>query len=221
MTTGLSKKLRQLDDFLLSEAAGDEAMLLSELDGYLAGLIVCPELIMPSEWMPVIWGDDGPEFEDERQAQAIINLIMGHYNDIVRGLDRGRHRPLYDIDADDSILWETWIEGFWQAVQLRPEAWLELSASDDEDLQTAVFSLSRLHEIATTAPTELQALEIDAELEELAPDMIPHAVEILHRARLAQAGPMPASAKGSRLKVGRNEPCPCGSGKKFKNCCLN
>jgi preprotein translocase subunit SecA len=20
-------------------------------------------------------------------------------------------------------------------------------------------------------------------------------------------------------KVGRNEPCPCGSGKKFKNCC--
>lgn len=21
-------------------------------------------------------------------------------------------------------------------------------------------------------------------------------------------------------KVGRNDPCPCGSGKKFKNCCL-
>lgn len=22
-------------------------------------------------------------------------------------------------------------------------------------------------------------------------------------------------------KVGRNDPCPCGSGKKFKNCCMN
>ena len=22
-------------------------------------------------------------------------------------------------------------------------------------------------------------------------------------------------------KVGRNDPCPCGSGKKYKNCCLN
>jgi len=21
------------------------------------------------------------------------------------------------------------------------------------------------------------------------------------------------------LKVGRNDPCPCGSGKKYKNCC--
>ena len=24
---------------------------------------------------------------------------------------------------------------------------------------------------------------------------------------------------GSRIKVGRNDPCPCGSGKKYKNCC--
>ena len=28
--------------------------------------------------------------------------------------------------------------------------------------------------------------------------------------------PKPATAE---KKVGRNEPCPCGSGKKFKNCC--
>jgi len=24
-----------------------------------------------------------------------------------------------------------------------------------------------------------------------------------------------------KQKVGRNDPCPCGSGKKYKNCCLN
>ncbi|MBE6955750.1 MAG: hypothetical protein E7449_07605, partial [Ruminococcaceae bacterium] len=24
-----------------------------------------------------------------------------------------------------------------------------------------------------------------------------------------------------KVKVGRNEPCPCGSGKKYKNCCLD
>ncbi|MBW1829651.1 MAG: SEC-C domain-containing protein, partial [Deltaproteobacteria bacterium] len=27
--------------------------------------------------------------------------------------------------------------------------------------------------------------------------------------------------KGTRMKIGRNEPCPCGSGKKYKKCCLN
>ncbi|MGH9838458.1 MAG: SEC-C metal-binding domain-containing protein [Blastocatellia bacterium] len=29
----------------------------------------------------------------------------------------------------------------------------------------------------------------------------------------------PASATGGRKKTGRNDPCPCGSGKKFKKCC--
>ncbi|HYL81995.1 MAG TPA: SEC-C metal-binding domain-containing protein [Candidatus Acidoferrum sp.] len=28
-----------------------------------------------------------------------------------------------------------------------------------------------------------------------------------------------AVAAAARPKVGRNEPCPCGSGKKFKKCC--
>lgn len=219
MNDGLSEELRRLDDFLLGEAVGEESMLLSELDGFLTGLVVCPVMITPGEWLPVVWGDDGPVFEDESQAQAILDLIMGHYNDIIRHLDQGACRPLYDVDNDDSLLWETWIEGFWEAVLLRPEAWLELKDIDDEDLDTAMFSLSRLYEIATTAPAELEPLEVDEELKDLAPDMIPHAVEILHRARLAHADPSAGPIKRDQPKVGRNDPCPCGSGKKYKRCC--
>jgi len=29
----------------------------------------------------------------------------------------------------------------------------------------------------------------------------------------------PAPIKGTQAKVGRNDPCPCGSGKKYKQCC--
>ena len=32
------------------------------------------------------------------------------------------------------------------------------------------------------------------------------------------AKPEPIRHRGTR--VGRNDPCPCGSGKKYKNCCL-
>ena len=31
----------------------------------------------------------------------------------------------------------------------------------------------------------------------------------------------PPKPKLSDQKVGRNDPCPCGSGKKFKKCCMN
>ena len=38
-------------------------------------------------------------------------------------------------------------------------------------------------------------------------------------ARLAGDAPrQPRRVKASE-KVGRNDPCPCGSGKKYKNCC--
>lgn len=37
--------------------------------------------------------------------------------------------------------------------------------------------------------------------------------------RLPSSGSM-LTAKNTRKKVGRNDPCPCGSGKKFKKCCL-
>ncbi|MBU6457681.1 MAG: UPF0149 family protein [Bradyrhizobium sp.] len=37
-------------------ALGDEAMLLEEIDGFIAGLLACPEL--PGDWLPVVWHDD-------------------------------------------------------------------------------------------------------------------------------------------------------------------
>jgi len=42
----------------------------------------------------------------------------------------------------------------------------------------------------------------------------------LHRnAKRAHDARTPAQARRPPTKVGRNEPCPCGSGKKFKHCC--
>ncbi|RLL41172.1 hypothetical protein D8M04_18035 [Oceanobacillus piezotolerans] len=34
-----------------------------------------------------------------------------------------------------------------------------------------------------------------------------------------QIQPMPTSTTKKKVKIGRNEPCPCGSGKKYKKCC--
>jgi uncharacterized protein len=50
----LKSSLRKLDRFLSDPEHGDDVMLLSELDGFLAGVAVCPELIMPSEWLEAV-----------------------------------------------------------------------------------------------------------------------------------------------------------------------
>ncbi len=42
----------------------------------------------------------------------------------------------------------------------------------------------------------------------------------LEQARMAGAGDMQVQqVVRSGEKVGRNDPCPCGSGKKYKKCC--
>jgi uncharacterized protein len=78
--------LDALDTFLLSDRAPEESMGLSDLDGFLTGMVVGPELILPSKWLPVVWGGGEPTFESVEEAGSILGTIMGRYNEIVRTL---------------------------------------------------------------------------------------------------------------------------------------
>jgi uncharacterized protein len=219
MGSNLTKTLRQLEDFLLSDTVTDDCMTLSELDGFLAGVIICPDLIMPSEWIPMIWGGEGPVFETMEQAQDINDAIMGLYNEIIRQLDQRQYEPIFDVDSrTDETLWELWIIGFYEALTLRPDAWLPFGRGK---AHKALSTFMRLHQMAATPRAELDPMDMDEELERLALDLIPFSVEELHRERLAHAGSVKQPANQNFQKVGRNDPCPCGSGKKFKKCCLH
>src|SRR6187551_1451208 len=55
----VSPRVRKLDKALSSLPVDSDAMLVSELDGLVAGLLVCPELILPGEWLPLVWGGTG------------------------------------------------------------------------------------------------------------------------------------------------------------------
>ena len=59
-----------------------------ELDGYVAAVIVCPETIPSSEWLPGVWGSD-LGFEDLDGTEATIAAVMEHYSRIARALAEG------------------------------------------------------------------------------------------------------------------------------------
>ncbi len=84
--------------FLLSDGAPENSMGLSDLDGFLTGVIVGPELLMPSEWMPTTWGGREPDFKNVEEAEAILGTIIARYNEIVSDLEAG-------IDALRPIFW--------------------------------------------------------------------------------------------------------------------
>ena len=71
--------LDALDDYLMSDLAPDESMGLSDLDGFLTGVVVGPGLILPREWLPVIWGGEEPEFHTDAEMRIVLGTIMGRY----------------------------------------------------------------------------------------------------------------------------------------------
>jgi len=132
-----------------------------------------------------------------------------------------RYRPLFPVDGDE-ILWEIWIEGFAEAVRLRSDAWQRFLDADPltSDVMLGMLALTEVADGEHDLPEEL----VD-NLTQAAPDFIPGWVVVFNNWRLAnnRRGPLlepaevPPSAAAGR--VGRNEPCPCGSGKKYKKCC--
>lgn len=119
--TELPQSLLRLDD-LLSEA-GDDAMLLTELDGFLCGVVVGPELVAREEWWPFDW------LADERGMlkngnEELAALIDARLAEIERELADDSYAPLFEVDEEtDELIWQAWVAGFQQAMLLRFEAW--------------------------------------------------------------------------------------------------
>jgi uncharacterized protein len=116
--------LEALDRFLISDRSPPESMMLSDLDGFLTGIAVGPELLMPSEWLPLVFGGDAPEFADEAEAKAkaIFGAIMGRYNEILRQVADDDLDPVFWADRDGTLIAADWAEGFLQAIMLRADA---------------------------------------------------------------------------------------------------
>jgi uncharacterized protein len=215
--------------FLASPETSKTAMSPLELDGYLTGIVVTPRTvpILPSTWITRLWGGEEPIFEDETKVNTALGAVMIHYNAILRDIDRSLerleadrmvdYRPLF-LSADQGPAHDavrTWVRGFWMAMELAPETWSALV--EDERTKTIIAPFVGFFEIGKIEPHEIPD-DIDERLDEDAA-LIPRMILILRKlARIRQAAGRPALLP-RRSKVGRNDPCPCGSGKKYKRCC--
>jgi uncharacterized protein len=117
--------LDALDAFLMSDGAPEDGMGLSDLDGFLTGIVVGPEVIQPSEWLPVVWGGEEPAFESADEARSVLGTIMGRYNEIARALDAAPDDfdPVFWEGLDGQVTVNDWAAGFLDAVALRPKSW--------------------------------------------------------------------------------------------------
>ncbi len=217
-------ELDALEAFLTSDVTPETAMPLSTLDGYFTAIALNPDLIMPSRWMPWVWdmesGREAPEFESHEEAERVLGLLMRYHNEVTAAVSAGEPDPVFVGDKDgDVTLVNLWAGGFLVGVLKFAEPWwMELMEKQPEKVAPILMFGSE---------AGLDSLEDHCEdlqqVMERAPDVITMALDGL----CEYFAPLRARAADERVsthrrvepKVGRNDPCPCGSGKKFKKCC--
>jgi uncharacterized protein len=213
---------------ILTRFGARGAMNLEMLDGFFAALIAGPDTVLPSEYLPEIWGD-GMVNEDTFHAQPILeeflSLVTHHWNYISDTLHSGTvYVPLMMEDEEGVSHGNDWANGFLRGMEFRREDWTVLF--DDEDHAgslVAIFALAHEH----NPDPEIRSYDkpISPELrEKLIVSAAAGVMQIYQyfekRRRILNAG-LTSDATFRRLapKIGRNDPCPCGSGKKYKHCC--
>jgi len=226
------QELTELDRFLSSDATSDQTMMIDAVDGYLTALVLGPGEVSVDRWLPGIWGPDAshaPGFRDADQAQRIQDLLIRHHQGIAAALDQAPDgfEPILDLvsyqdKSREYLDGEMWSYGFIQGISLARQAWQPLFENDQ-----AMDALLPIYVLGADDITAEQKALIDtpAKREALA-QQIAASVAALWRfwhpehqpsGRPLSAGSMPVQR--AEPKIGRNDPCPCGSGKKFKKCC--
>jgi uncharacterized protein len=217
-------ELDELDELLLvlAERAEtefgeetDSVLCVSELDGFFAALVSGPEMVPPSEWYPAVWGGHTPVYESEAEAQHVFQLLVRHMNDVASALHMApdSFEPMFQeriVEGRRYTIVDEWCYGYMRGVDLRRDQWQQLLNDSPQALDAVELF---------AAPQGWEALEKldDMQIEQLQA-VIPGVVRDLHAYWLRRrAVPVQRCAQ----KTGRNEPCPCGSGRKYKQCCLH
>jgi len=229
---------RRLRTFLAHPDIAEHALTLGQLQGFLFALACAPELVPPSEWIPVVFGEE-PLFRDDDEVEGVIGALMALYNEVNRGvLERShglpddcalRDDPLANLEPDAPVA--AWCEGFRFGHLWLEESW---DVPMDEDMEDELAAcMAALTLFASRSGAELLWGEVKASgksFEEfvttchgLFPDAMKEYAAMgraIYEATGAERGePAAASPVTEPPIAGRNDPCPCGSGRKFKKCC--
>ena len=228
--TALDEELSDPDyaqiERMLARVKGGKIVNVETLDGFLTALVICPDLILPSEYLPKITSgeteDDDLVLESTDEARRFYGLLMRYWNEINREFQSGDiHMPFLLEDADSVAYGNDWAKGFLEGTHLRHEIWTEV-ANDEERGGAFVPIWALAYEHAE-----------DPSIRPFKEPVTPKKREDLIVAMIAGLKRLyegfekdRKSIKGGNLfspsfgpKVGRNDQCPCGSGKKFKKCC--
>jgi uncharacterized protein len=196
---------------------------IEAIDGVFCAALVGPGDVKFSNIFAAIEFEDSESWANEAVAQEALGLLFTLWNDIAARIaateddDQGASLPYVgfpddddpDLDATDIEVAGEWAEGFVRGMAADMDGW-EAWIDDDPAIGEAIEAIVKLAQ-------HNSGMTLRSRLEEFY--QIPYDIADFNARRLHELHPGTIVNKGP--KTGRNDPCTCGSGKKFKKCCGN
>jgi len=208
------EEIEWLRQFIASRPAAADVMSLEAIDGYYCALVMDPDRSRAREAAGEIFdsSDQTLFFDSKEQENRAGRLLSRHLRTIATRLDSQYvHVPLLEESAAPTG--QMWARGFSTGSQVAAAEWEGFADSDE----VRAF-------IGPVLALELNDDEQDAE-PRMTPKLRADCISLLPASLLGLYAAVRLVTERRRqqparnTKVGRNEPCPCGSGKKYKRCC--
>jgi len=196
-----------------------------------------PELVEPAEWLPIVIDPDNAAETSLENKKAITVGLMSLYNEIAGQVQRGDTRlppdvtfyddALANLESDASV--SQWARGFRKGYFWMEKIWSDYTPKEIEEefgYQLTVLCFFGSRKMADSIFDEVNNEEVTLEsmaenMKRIFPDALRGVAMLGNSIQEALSARTKPSKKpiASSEKVGRNDPCPCESGKKFKKCC--
>lgn len=212
-----NRGLEKLDQLLLKYGNDDSILSASELDGYFAAIVSGPRQIDPGIWYPHIWAEQLPKWVNDKEGERFTKLAVELMSEAayMLGEEPDDYEAIFLADDNgkgEKLIVSQWCAGYLRGAQVA--GWID--AELPEKLEAALASIT-LHG-SEEGVDELNALS-DEQYDASVATVEPAAVALYQYWQEHLEPVLPV--RRDEAKVGRNDPCTCGSGKKYKQCCMN
>ena len=205
----------RLMELLDAKSEAHNTMRCDEVQGFMMALLSGPDALNPTNWLPEILGEES--LFDAKERTEIERLVMAMAADMRMKLNEKILPDLwfYEDEAGNPDFY-TWCNAYLYALDIVPTDWFEAVDQEEfEDLFYPIMALGGIYDDEENSEIILHLNE--KELTQLESDL-PHVLLDIYWYWQAIIN-KPQTVRREGEKVGRNDPCPCGSGKKYKACC--
>lgn len=205
----------RLMELLDAKSEVHNTMRCDEVQGFMMALLSGPDALNPTNWLPEILGEES--LFDAKERTEIERLVMAMAADMRMKLNEKILPDLwfYEDEAGNPDFY-TWCNAYLYALDIVPTDWFEAVDQEEfEDLFYPIMALGGIYDDEENGEVILHLNE--KELTQLESDL-PHVLLDIYWYWQAIIN-KPQTVRREGEKVGRNDPCPCGSGKKYKACC--